>query len=69
MRYVDHDELALPDGWLEKAAAASASVAQGAKPDDYDNVWKELKDALAALFPDKKCWYCESPVDLSLIHI
>ncbi|MDH1341108.1 hypothetical protein [Ectopseudomonas oleovorans] len=63
MRYVDHDELALPDGWLAKAAAASAAVAQGAKPDDYENLWKELKDALAALFPDKKCWYCESPVD------
>ena len=63
MRYIDIDELVLPDGWLEKAATASAAVAAGAKPDDHSAVWRELKDALADLFPNKKCWYCESPVD------
>jgi hypothetical protein len=63
MRYIDQDELALPQGWLTKATAAAVAVAAGAKPDDYDEVWRDLKDALAALFPDKKCWYCESPVD------
>lgn len=63
MRYIDHDELAVPDGWLARAAAAAAAVAAGADPDDQDNVWRELKDALAALFPEKKCWYCEAPVD------
>ena len=63
MRYIDIDELVLPDGWLEKAATASTAVAAGAKPDDFSNVWRELKDALADLFPNKKCWYCESPVD------
>lgn len=63
MRYIDQDELALPQGWLAKAAAAAAAVLGGAKPDDHDEVWKELKVALASLFPDKKCWFCESPVD------
>lgn len=63
MRYIDIDELVLPDGWLEKAATASAAVVAGANPDDHSAVWRELKDALADLFPHKKCWYCESPVD------
>lgn len=63
MRYIDQDELALPEGWLAKATKASAAVVAGAKPDEDESVWKELKDALAALFPEKKCWYCESPVD------
>ena len=63
MRYIDQDELALPQGWLGQAAAAAAAVAGGAKPDDHAGVWRDLKDALAALFPEKKCWYCESPVD------
>jgi hypothetical protein len=63
MRYIDQDELALPEGWLAKATKASAALVAGAKPDEDASVWKELKDALAALFPEKKCWYCESPVD------
>ena len=63
MRYIDQFELALPEGWLEKAIAAGTIVDGGAKPDDHRTVWAELKDALAALFPEKKCWYCESPVD------
>lgn len=63
MRYIDQDELALPDGWLERATAAAAAIAAGGNPDDHAHIWRELKYALAALFPDKKCWYCESPVD------
>lgn len=63
MRYIDIDELVLPDGWLDKAARASDAIAAGANPDDYSAVWRELKDALTELLPDKKCWYCESPVD------
>lgn len=63
MRYIDIEELVLPDGWLDKAAAAAAAVNAGADPEDYSKVWRELKDALADLFPDKKCWYCESTVD------
>ena len=63
MRYIEQDELKLPDGWLEKAQVAKDAVAAGASPDDYGNIWRELKHALASLFQDKKCWYCESPVD------
>lgn len=63
MRYVDLEAIALPDGWLEKAAAATKAVEGGADPADYSEVWRELKDALSALLPEKKCWYCESPVD------
>jgi hypothetical protein len=59
MRYIDQDELALPDGWLERAATAATAVAAGGDPNDHAEVWRDLKDALAALFPDKKCWYCE----------
>lgn len=63
MRYIDKEELTLPDGWLDRARAADTAIAAGADPNDLAVVWGELKDALAALFPDKKCWYCESPVD------
>ncbi|HVZ70929.1 MAG TPA: hypothetical protein VHJ20_01025 [Polyangia bacterium] len=63
MRYVDLDDLELPAGWLERAAQASAAVAAGADPNDHAAVWRELKDHLAALLPEKKCWYCEVPVD------
>lgn len=63
MRYIDQGDLRLPDGWLERAAEASRLVAEGADPNDHADIWRELKDCLAALFPEKKCWYCESPVD------
>lgn len=63
MRYIDQDELAVPQGWLAKAQAAATEVANGADPNDFDDVWRALKDALAELFPEKKCWYCESTVD------
>lgn len=65
MRYVDLDELELPTGWLERATAARDLVAGGADPNDNSDVWRELKDRLAALLPVKKCWFCESPVDRS----
>lgn len=63
MRYIDQDELALPEGWLARAATAAAAVSAGGDPNDHGEVWRDLKDALSALFPEKKCWYCESPVD------
>lgn len=63
MRYIDQDELALPEGWLARAAMAAAAVEAGADPETHAGVWRDLKDGLAALFPDKKCWYCESQVD------
>lgn len=65
MRYVDHDSLEKPEGWLDRAKAAADAVAAGGDPNDGADVWRELKDGLAALLPDKKCWYCESPVDRS----
>jgi hypothetical protein len=65
MRYIDISVLVLPDGWYERAEAASVSVAAGADPNDHSEVWRELKDSMAKLFPPKKCWYCESEVDRS----
>jgi len=56
--------LRLPDGWLERAAAAKIAVENGANPDDYARIWRELKDGLANLFNDK-CWYCEVSVPRS----
>jgi hypothetical protein len=55
----------MPDGWLERAAAAQDAVAAGGDPNENAAVWRELKDSLAALLPEKKCWYCESPVERS----
>lgn len=65
MRYIDIDDLVFPAGWFSRAAGAAAAVAKGGDPDDGAHVWRELKDALADLLPEKKCWYCESPVDRS----
>jgi hypothetical protein len=64
LRYVDRLRLAKPAGWAARAQAASQAVATGANPNDYDAVWRELKDGLANLLHDK-CWYCESAVDRS----
>lgn len=64
MRYVDHSKLLKPTGWKERARKAAEAVAAGADPDDYSQVWRELKDGLAGLLHDK-CWFCESPVDRS----
>ncbi len=63
MRYIDLDAITLPEGWLERASAAAQAVQGGANPEDYSAVWRDLKHELSALFPEKKCWYCESPVD------
>ena len=43
MRYIDSTRLRLPDGWLERAAAAKIAVENGANPDDYARIWRELK--------------------------
>lgn len=61
MRYIDHTQLVLPDGWNDRATAAAQAVANGGDPNDYAGVWRELKDGLADLFNDK-CWYCEVSV-------
>lgn len=64
MRYIDATKLRLPDGWLDRAAAAAAAVELGEDPGDHGAIWKELKDGLADLSNDK-CWYCEIPVPRS----
>lgn len=62
MRYIDLDKLRMPAGWIGRANLASTAVAGGGDPNDYGNVWRELKDAMHDL-SDYKCWYCESIVD------
>jgi len=64
MRYIDLTRLRLPDGWLDRAAAAAEAVANGADVGDHAPVWRELKNGLAKLFNDK-CWFCEVPVPRS----
>jgi len=64
MRYVDRFKLVKPTGWNQRAQAATQAVANGEDPNDYGQVWRDLKDGLAGLLHDK-CWYCESPVDRS----
>lgn len=63
MRYIDLSELSLPEGWYDRARDAADAVAEGADPDDFGRVWRELKAYMGAIFPPKKCWYCESEVD------
>lgn len=65
MRYIDIDDLLLPDGWYVRADAATEAVANGADPNDHGQIWRDLKDHLADLFPEKKCWFCESEIDRS----
>ncbi|MGZ8131755.1 hypothetical protein ACXU40_05125 [Bordetella bronchiseptica] len=61
---MDRTKLVKPAGWIARAQAATDAVANGADPNDYDAVWRDLKDGLANLLHDK-CWYCESSVDRS----
>lgn len=60
MRNINLNLLVLPDGWHARAAEAKKAVEDGGSPDDYADVWRDLKHNLAALFPEKKCWYCET---------
>ena len=64
MRYVDNGLLTLPNGWLERSAAATIAVNGGTDPSEYAAVWRDLKDGLAELFYNK-CWYCEVPIERS----
>ena len=65
MRHIATAELAVPDGWQERADRATQDV-EAAQPDDKsavintrDQVWKDTRAALAAL-SSGKCWYCET---------
>ncbi|WP_322896283.1 MULTISPECIES: hypothetical protein [unclassified Yoonia] len=60
MRNININLLVLPDDWLARAAAAKEAVRAGDNPDDHADVWRVLKHNLADLFPDEKCWYCET---------
>lgn len=56
MRYINLDQLKLPDGWQALADAAIAD-----EPDQINNhsdVWRNLKKPLKAL-SHNKCYYCE----------
>jgi hypothetical protein len=64
LRYVDRTKLVKPTGWLARAQVAAQAVVNGANPNDFGDVWRDLKDGLANLLHDK-CWYCESSVDRS----
>jgi hypothetical protein len=64
MRYVNLDDIELPEGWLERAKQAKQAVASGNDPNDHATVWRELKNSLGGLFHDK-CWFCETPVTRS----
>ena len=56
MREIDLDNLALPDGWADKAQAAfRAGIA---KVNTHAAVWQECKAPLKKLSHDK-CYYCE----------
>jgi uncharacterized protein (TIGR02646 family) len=52
----------MPDGWIGRSKAAALAVSNGANPNTFGDVWRELKAGMM-LLSDNKCWYCESPVD------
>lgn len=65
MIFIDADEVELPDGWLTRAYAAEAALAQaqgsGARRvilAKHASLWSELGPVLRKLSRGK-CWYCE----------
>lgn len=64
MRYVDLEDLRLPDNWSAEARAATLAVLGGGDAADFDEIWRDLKKRLMQLMHDK-CWFCESPVTRS----
>ncbi len=61
MRWIDLEKIELPEGWLDKAAAAKKKMKdEGLKPDDFSDIWRCLKDRFAVL-SEKRCWICEAP--------
>jgi uncharacterized protein (TIGR02646 family) len=65
MKYINLNELTLPEGWLQQAEAAMAEIrdaqpeARTALINKHAALWGALKESLARL-SDQKCWYCES---------
>lgn len=61
MQWIDQEKIELPEGWLDKAAAAKKKMEDGdLNPDDFSDIWRSLKDQFAAM-SDKRCWICEAP--------
>jgi uncharacterized protein (TIGR02646 family) len=65
MRYIAIRELQPDAAWLD-AAREAANAVRLAQPsqrskviDDYQSVWKDLKEKMR-LLSNGKCWYCES---------
>lgn len=56
MRYINLDQLELPDSWQVRADAAIAD--EPGKIKDHSDVWRDLKRPLMKLSHDK-CYYCE----------
>lgn len=56
MRYINLDNLKLPDGWQGRAVAAIANGHE--KINNHSDVWRDLKPPLMELSNDK-CYYCE----------
>jgi hypothetical protein len=65
MRHISDDELALPAGWAEEAAAAHQAVCGAPAAEkrqvikDHSDSWRKTRATLAKL-SDGKCWYCET---------
>jgi len=59
MRYINPATIIPPDGWHDRADAASNDVlTNNADTNDHGDVWREYKAPLSAA-SNKKCWYCE----------
>jgi hypothetical protein len=75
MRHIPINDLEVPDGWRDDAAAAIAAVEAHAGSErkvrnaeierHAAKTWRAMKDALMKL-SDDKCWYCEIRQDRSL---
>ncbi|RZM77493.1 hypothetical protein C3B51_16295 [Pseudoalteromonas rubra] len=62
MRFVDNTFIDLPDGWEDRAEAATQDLINGnIVADDRSAIWKELKESLE-LLSNGRCWYCETNI-------
>ena len=62
MRFVDNTFIDLPDGWEDRAEAATQDLMNGnIVADDRSTIWKELKESLE-LLSNGRCWYCETNI-------
>jgi uncharacterized protein (TIGR02646 family) len=70
MRYIDPDQLTLPDGWTDRANLALEELRNANECEKsaiikrHATLWVELKTQLEAM-SSRKCWYCEIVNDRS----